>query len=228
MSVTKRIYGNTFDYVIVFDKYPQCSHTGDSSQCFCQDDCSSCQCNYQNSQHDYFDSSILDEDRWISVKVNSALDQSKFSDLLKNYKTHSEYVNNEYVLYFNEHSHSKLPKIQPSSGIHEHVDVKIIVKGQSLRIRSTCSKYWYNVTGSVELDELPEQAAKREVHEELGIQLESVKFLKTKIFYMKIPIIDKPIKSMMYYYQVELDELPTLVVDKKEIAQVKLGSVMIY
>ena len=41
---------------------------------------------------------------------------------------------------------------------------------------------------------------------------------------MNIPILDKPIKTMMYYYSIKLDILPPITIDTIELSQVKLGN----
>jgi NUDIX domain len=199
MAVQERLYGITFDYVVVFDDYPD----------------------------EKFDSSLLGVKKWISVKVRKSLDQNRFNELLANYCEHVDYTDKRYILYFNQDAHIKLPRVQPSSGVHEHVNIKLSVMGQLLKIKPRYAKNWYNVSGSVELGEEPENAAKREIHEELGFHVGDMKFIKTKKMFIKIPIVDKPIETMMYYYDVQLNELPNLVIDKKEIGQVKLGNLLI-
>jgi 8-oxo-dGTP pyrophosphatase MutT (NUDIX family) len=108
--------------------------------------------------------------------------------------------------------------------MHQHVKVIILVAGTRLRVMPTFSSNWYDISGGVEINEDPCNAAKREVMEELGIQLVDLKYLKSKFTIMKIPILTRGIKTITHYYIAELPFLPKINLNKKEIKLIKLGS----
>lgn len=197
--IEKRSYGFTHDYVVTFNEY--C----DSS----------------------FPIEKLQENRWISVRISKKLTQSRFTDLLKGYSRCPYIADKRYLLYFNEPSLLGMPKIDKNSRLHLHVNVKIIIGEHLLKIKPQHGRNWYNVSGGVEVNEEPLAAAKREIYEELNITIDNLVFVKTKKTFIKIPILDRAIETIMYYYEGSLPSMPELVVCKKEISQVKLGNTII-
>lgn len=195
--VEERSYGVTHDYVIIFDEYLDAD----------------------------FNSKILRAKTWISVRIHKSLNRYKFYPILRGYNMHPQYTDKNYAIYFNKLAYKGLPKINPANKIHEHINVKLMIGGQILKLKPKFARNWYNLSGGVELGEAPVDAAKREIFEELGVHIETQELVatRTKKMCIKIPVVDKPIDTLMYYYELNMDTLPTFKVDKKEISQLKLG-----
>lgn len=197
--IEKRRYGHIYDYVITFNKIPS-----------------------------KFDIPIFDSDVWVAIKINKSLDIRPFRVILKNYSTHQFYRDNNYHLFFNKSAKMRLPVYNHNLKLHEHVSLRILVGDQRLKVKPRYGSSWVFLSGGVRYMEKPENAVKRELYEELGIKCDAeFVLMKTKIIHIRIPILNKPIKTMMYYYSITLDSLPEIKLDKTELSQVKLGNTIL-
>jgi 8-oxo-dGTP pyrophosphatase MutT (NUDIX family) len=197
--IEKKRYGSIYDYIIVYDFVPADVKLPE-----------------------------FEKDVWVSIQINKKLDLSKFRNLLVGYHTHRFYRDKDYYLFFNDSAKDRLPVYNPMLKLHQHINVMITVDGKRLKVKSRYGSSWRFVSGGVHSFEKPENAVRRELKEELGIQYDGkINFLSSKIIKMSIPVLSKPIKTQMYYYSIELDKLPKLIIDKEELSQVKLGDMII-
>jgi len=198
--IHKRKYGNIYDYIIIFDSVP--------------------------------DGDVLPEigkDVWVSLQINKKLDLSKFKCILKGYHTHRFYRDTKYHLFFNNPAKQRLPVYNPVLRMHEHVSVKLLVGDQKLKVKSLYGNSWRYISGGVNCFEKPENAVKRELREELGISYSGeIHLLSSKYIKMNIPILNKHIKTKMYFYLIKMEKLPSITVDKRELSQVKLGDKILW
>lgn len=194
LTIEKRRYGTIYDYVITFEN--------ESS----------------------LDIPEFAADSWVSIRINKALKLDYFKPILAGYSTHRFYRDPNYYLFFNKSAKECLPIYNPTLKLHEHVSLKIKVGNQSLKVKSRYSNSWRILSGGVKYKESPDDAVKRELYEELGIICDTPILTHTRQFNMSIPILNKPIKTKMYYYHLELDSLPDIKMDKNELSEVKLGN----
>lgn len=164
------------------------------------------------------------KDTWICIRIHKSLNLLAFKNIIKNFSTHKYYKDNKYYLYFN--CAAKLPYYNPIKNTHEHINLKIYINDKLLKIKPKYANRWYPLSGGVEENETPNDAVKRELFEELGIVSDDIKFINSKKININIPILYRPIKTIMYYYVLRLDKLPKLVINKDEISQIKLDGII--
>jgi hypothetical protein len=197
--IHKKRYGNIYDYIIVFDEIPS-----------------------------EVKIPTFDKDVWVSIQINKKLDLNMFRPYLIGYHTHRFYRNKGYFLFFNSAARERLPVYNPTLRLHQHVTIKILIGDKKLKVKSRYGNSWCHVSGGVHLSESPEDAVRRELLEELDIVYTGeINLLSTKMMKINIPILDKPIKTEMYYYSIYLDSLPDIKMDKEELSQVKLGDLIV-
>lgn len=188
-KILTRRYCQKYDYVIIFDGY--CKLTKNLI-------------------------SVLKEDRWINVRIDKKLDLNKFTKILDGYSVIPMYENDDYWMYFNQEPVIRMPKISPETGIHNHIKVEIQYQDKILYVKPTNASRYYLLSGGMELNETPIQAAEREIQEELGIKL-SCQYVNSEETQIKIPIIDQPILTITHNMIAKMDHLPTFNLNKKEI-----------
>lgn len=194
--IQKKRYGNIHDYIIIFDEVP-----------------------------DEIKLPEFDKNVWVSIQINKDLDLKKFRDILKGFHTHRFYRNKKRHLFFNTIAKERLPVYNPVIRMHEHITVKLNVGGQKLKVKSTHGNSWRHLSGGVNCFEKPENAVRRELLEELGIKHDGkITFLSSKLMKINIPILEKPIMTKMYYYSIDLDNVPSININKEELSQVKIGN----
>ncbi len=197
--IEKRRYGTIHDYIVTFNKVPSIVNLP-----------------------------TFDKDVWVVIKISKSLDLKHFRPILKDYFTHRFYKDNNYYLFFSREAKMRLPVYNYNMKLHEHINLKIIIGDQKLKVKPKYGSSWVFLSGGVRYMEAPEDAARRELYEELGIKCDSkLTLIKTKIMNMNIPILSKPIKTMMYYYTLTLEKLPDIKLDKTELSQVKLGNMIV-
>lgn len=164
---------------------------------------------------------------WVSIRINKKLNVNRFKELLFGFTTHPNYWDKNYHLYFNRDAYKRLPKIDKQLKLHQHVKAKIYVGENTLKVMPKYSNNWYDVSGGVEIDEKPEDAVKREIKEELGIDIDKVEYVRTKSFTMNIPVLQQGVKTMMHFYKTYIAEMPNIKINKHELKSVKVGDLVI-